>query len=350
MFVFRHFYIKSYSHRFLKSIYMRRTRRQVTGRQATGRVRERGKRVERWCFTLNNPGNFVPPSLDCVAYMVFQEEVAPATGTEHLQGYVRFKMRKDLSAVKKVWGGTPMEGAHWCVSEGTEEQNRHYCTKEESRKPGTEPVEYNPEKYEGEAGRKGRRSDLIAVAKMVNEGQSMRSIAEKFPVDWMRYHRGIASYANTTMIPEGIQTAVRDMAVMVIWGPTNTGKTHRVFEMANVPFYSVSPGRDPWGAYKYEKMVLFDEFTPQKWDIREMNRICQKWPCKLDCRYEDKYLAATRIVITANTHPKEWYFHETAAIQNAFFRRIDECYHVTRRTSDPEWVQEQSEKIELFPE
>lgn len=311
-----------------------------------------GCKVDRWCFTLNNPGNFIPPDLNCVTYMVFQLEIAPKTGTPHLQGYVRFKMKKNLSAVRNAWKDTPMQTrCHWLKAKGTEEQNRIYCSKlgEDGRVPGTDLHEYKPENFNKEAGKQGRRTDLSDVAELAKTGASVRTIAKSFPEQYMKFNRGIKDLVEVLEEPEGLDEKIRDVQTMILWGDTDTGKTHRVRMMAkelNQKIYMVIPGRDPWGNYHYEENICFDEFDPTAWKITEMNRYCDKWPCKCDRRYNDRYLAATRIIIIANSHPHTWWPKERYALQNAFFRRITRCHHICYRTDDPRWEEEENEKIE----
>lgn len=88
-------------------------------------------------FTYNNYKDPEEPSeWPDVEYIVWQEEVAPDTGTPHLQGYVFFCKKKRLSELKSI-----NSLVHWEVKRGSAEQARAYCMKAESRKPGTLPRE-----------------------------------------------------------------------------------------------------------------------------------------------------------------------------------------------------------------
>ena len=61
-----------------------------------------------WCFTIPNYTDGTLQSLralsgsGCVAYLVFGREIAPTTGTPHLQGYVRFNTRKRFACVQRL--------------------------------------------------------------------------------------------------------------------------------------------------------------------------------------------------------------------------------------------------------
>jgi len=86
----------------------------------------------RWCFTTNNPDPFTETYLsnlaqeETVKYLVYGREVAPTTGTPHLQGFVIFSTRLRLSAVKQK---LPV-GSHLEIARGTSQEASVYCKKE----------------------------------------------------------------------------------------------------------------------------------------------------------------------------------------------------------------------------
>lgn len=80
----------------------------------------------RWCFTLNNYTDEHIATLDtfdCV-YLVYGLEVAPTTGTPHLQGFVIFERTCRRTAL------TPLLPAHWENARGTSMQAATYCKKD----------------------------------------------------------------------------------------------------------------------------------------------------------------------------------------------------------------------------
>lgn len=58
-------------------------------------------------------------------YILLGAEVAPETGTKHLQGCVQFEKNMRMRAVKKLH-----ERAHWEIMRGSFEQSVVYCKKE----------------------------------------------------------------------------------------------------------------------------------------------------------------------------------------------------------------------------
>ena len=69
--------------------------------------------------------------------MVFQREECPTTGRRHWQGYLVLAKKSTLSWLKNNVDGE----AHWEKAKGDVKANIDYCTKQETRVPGTEPTE-----------------------------------------------------------------------------------------------------------------------------------------------------------------------------------------------------------------
>lgn len=280
----------------------------------------------RWCFTCNNPGDYRPrfEPLD-MDYMVFQLERGEA-GTEHLQGYIRFKRRKALDTVRRYFNEDRM---HLEIAKGTELQNKDYCSKDETRIDG--PWEFGS--FEPDQGKQGKRSDFDAIRDDLAAGLSLAEVAVKYSGDFIRYHSGI-THMQELVAPR--PPAIRDVQVAVWWGSTGVGKTYRV--MKTWPdAYQVQPGRDPWGRYREEDLVVFDEFDYMKWTVQQMNQYLDGYRCPLDARYRDRYAAWTRVLILANSSPISWWPDAPALLIQSFRRRIEgRVYRITSREADVE--------------
>lgn len=138
--------------------------------------------MRNWCFTKYD---LAMPDLDptLVRYCVYQRELCPDTGREHLQGYIEFKKSIRMNAVKAFFGDTTI---HLEARRGTREEAREYCMKDDTRIDGTIPIEF------GEfVSRQGRRSDLEDVYASIAEGNSVDYIAENFPIEYMKYSKQI---------------------------------------------------------------------------------------------------------------------------------------------------------------
>lgn len=88
----------------------------------------------KWLFTWNNyPAAYSAflDQLEC-RYVCAGEEVAPTTGTPHLQGFVYFRTHKRLGTMRGLF-----PGCHLLPANGTPVENRLYCGK--LRDAGTYP-------------------------------------------------------------------------------------------------------------------------------------------------------------------------------------------------------------------
>lgn len=257
------------------------------------------------------------PSME---YSVWGRDRAPETGREHYHVYVRFSSRKRMQTVLNEIG---LDGAacHAEAAKGTEQDCRDYCWKQGNNdKESHGFIEAGPEfgAFKPDAGKAGKRSDLEEIAEGIKSGASLKDIAESHPSDYIRYHSGIQALHALSAPRPPLERAVQ---ILVLWGPTGTGKTHRVMH-AYPDIYSVKPGRDPWGTYRGEAQILFDEFDYEKWSLQDMNRYLDKWRCLLDARYQDRYAVWTLVAICANSPPNSWWPNAAPLLMDAFLRRV----------------------------
>ncbi len=88
-------------------------------------------RAKRWCFTLNN---YTTQDVDRIKalvptvaeYVTYGYEVAPSTGTPHLQGFIIFKEQLRLVSAK-----THIGDAHMSIARGSNQQCADYCQKDQ---------------------------------------------------------------------------------------------------------------------------------------------------------------------------------------------------------------------------
>jgi len=283
---------------------------------------------QRWVFTLNNPDimeheDFPRYDPGIMSYLVYSLERGEDQNTLHLQGYVRFQSRKRFSTVKRIIG----ERAHLEKARGDEKSCYEYCTKLDTHIDG--PWEFpSHDAYDPTKGAQGHRSDLDAIAAEVREGHTLNRIADQHPADFIRYHNGIQALS---LLLSPKPPAMREVEVVCWWGPTGRGKTYRV--MTQFPeAYQVEPGRDPWGRYNQEDLVVFDEFNYGSWTIQQMNRYLDPYRCPLDARYHDRFAAWTHVMILSNCSPLTFWPNADLELVNSFRRRIQgRVFHITSR-------------------
>lgn len=196
-----------------------------------------------WCFTLNNytpeDWQFAQESLprSCV-YVCVGKEVAPTTGTPHLQGYLYFANGKSLSAVRRIF-----PRAHFLAARGDAASNKEYCSKGgEFFESGTLPASQEE---------KGRRGKEAALERW---NLAKAGSFEELPPESIKIYEYI--HAKFGLNPRDVPELNNEW----IYGPSGCGKSRAVRE-AHAVFYS-KPMSKWWDGYNGEDVVVLDDFDP----------------------------------------------------------------------------------------
>lgn len=275
-----------------------------------------------YCFTYNN---YTPAGVDTLKqwmqdnckYGCFQEEVAPTTGTQHLQGYMNLKKQARMTTLQKKFGpmGIPLALIN---ANGTPEQNRTYC----SKPGGNNFWETGTINIVGQ----GKRNDLAIVAEKVLGKRPLAEVAGEHPESFIKYHRGIKELMFVLDEP----AAEREMDVVLLFGDPNTGKSHKARMYAKLygPYYTLGQPNNGalwWDGYKNEASILIDEFkgwiTPT-----QLNAILDKYKLPLPTKGGTTYAKYNHVFITSNYSPEEWYSEKVIWNRESLLRRITSIY------------------------
>lgn len=246
-------------------------------------------RVRAWIFTINN---YTEEDLACVEqtsqeknvkYLVCGKEVAPTTGTPHIQGYVRWANGVSRATACRRLGGRA--SVRVACRGGLDAANKSYCSKD------TQWLEV------GEPSEPGKRTDLAGLrdefAKHGSIGKCVREIAG------ISYQgiRGLEVMSKYTE-PQ------RNWVTEVYWyyGSTGTGKTRRAFAEAEDPWVS-SGNLKWWDGYDGHEDVILDDFRAEdiRWSV--LLRILDRYPFRVEVKGGFRQLLARRIWITSDTAP-----------------------------------------------
>lgn len=284
-----------------------------------------------WCFTSNNPTVFYTPAelgtIRDLIYCVYQQEVG-AEGTPHLQGYMKFRVRKRFSMVSALF--LP-DHPHVEPAKGSSKQNHNYCTKAETRAPNTEPVVYG-ELPEGDGS--GSRNDLTNLRDAIKNQQTFRELTdndELLPV--VARHMPFV----TRLLQENLRPPQRpDVYVRFCYGAAGCGKSTcaGVFE-DNGAYLFDNELRGFWDGYTDQKIVIMDEFRGHTLTPTQFNRLCDKGPMQVNIKNGSAPMCATDIRFTSNYLPSTWWSEKTAYNREALYRRVDEA-HLHRLNEEPE--------------
>lgn len=130
----------------------------------------------RYCFTLNN---YSKQEEDLIrfgydqgffSYVLYGYEVAPTTGTPHLQGYFETYKKQTKTACHRY-----IPRGSFFSANGEQHHSYTYCTKQ------SKPVEY------GIPHKQGQRHDLVRYYSYIKEGHTLQEIREEFPTQYILY-------------------------------------------------------------------------------------------------------------------------------------------------------------------
>lgn len=251
-----------------------------------------------------------PEPWDCVRYAVWQKERGKKSGRIHFHLYVELHRAQRFQRVQK-WIGYPT--ANCKKKWGTRDQARNYCMKEKTRVDG--PWEIGS----WEAGGQGARTDLAKAVEMIKDGADEIAIIEQCPIVFVKYHRGLdrvrAAYAKRAAM------RFREVEVHVRYGVAGTGKTRFVWESFDYQgVYATPLGGGMWfDNYDGEGVLLIDDFYGEKYSYADFLRLTDGYPIQIPVKGGYRWAQYTKVFITSNKHPIEWY---PEGMTDALERRI----------------------------
>lgn len=262
---------------------------------------KRDTAAKRWCFTLNNPTEQEVQTATrfCEAefhFAIVGREVGQC-GTPHLQGFLHFRSKKRLSALKKIF-----QRAHWEKARGSDAENKEYCSKEG-----------NVLTMVGHPCGSNTTSDLAEAVAAVHAGRRMIEIARDFSEAYVKYGAGL----HRLHLLIGNRPRDFKTEVTVLWGPPGKGKSRWAAELPGDKYYKMKG--DWWDGYTGEEIVVIDDFYG--WlPYCELLRLMDRYPHKVPFKGGYMEFTSKHIVITSNSPPMDWY----KSIENkaAMYRRF----------------------------
>ncbi len=282
----------------------------------------RTPRSRAWSLTWNNYPDTAEALLEklvtdnLVGYLVYQHEVS-STGTPHLQIYIHMGTARTMLGMKRL----THPDIHLEISIGNAFQNKEYCTKLETRVPGTSPKEL------GTMPSQGRRADLLLVMRMIRDGSSELDVATAYPMLWVQYRRSLMEYRN---LVTPVRSTVPSVSVFV--GKTGLGKTRRAIWEANQarefhPAHTcilLLPHKGSkvfFDGYNGQENLIIDEFNGQM-PVELLLRLLDRYPLRVDVKQGTVEMLATKIWITSNIPMEGWYPDISVEQKQALSRRV----------------------------
>lgn len=266
----------------------------------------RTRKNRNFTFTFNNYPNLdLVTNIDC-KYIAYSEEVAPTTGTPHLQGYITFNSPKTHAQVCNL-----MPGCHIEVMHGSLAQNETYCSKAGRLvERGTPPISND---------NRGRAEQL--------RWQRARESAKSGDLDsvdadiYVRYYNTLKNIAKD----HATKPAPYDVKCFWIHGPTGTGKSHAVESAFPNCYKKVMDDLKWFDGYNGEDVIYLEDLDIYhiKWGGM-IKRLADKWPMQASIKGSMKYIRPKCVIVTSNYAIDEiWTDPNTLEPLRRRFRQIE---------------------------
>lgn len=209
-------------------------------------------RVRSFVFTWNNYNEQTEELLESIrgcTYLCYGREVAPTTGTRHLQGYIRFRDGKSIASVRRKLAGAHVEIAR-SVDAAIEYTQKDGDFVERGVRPKSDRARGEDEKARWEEAWEAAKAGRIEEIPPDIRVRCYNSI-KRIQKDYMGKPQHLAS-------PCGIW----------IYGESGIGKTKAVYD--RFPGLYSKNASKWWDGYQNEDVVLFDDVDPEvgKWSSR----------------------------------------------------------------------------------
>lgn len=262
-----------------------------------------------WIFVINNPveGDFAAVKSVPAQRIIAGEEVGES-GTPHIQGAIIFSRAHRVTAACKMLGGR----AHLEKMRG-KWSDQDYCAKE--GKVIRQEDNTN----------QGQRTDLEEFALAIKKGASDQELYEEFTGPMARYPKFVGGYRRS-IVETKFARQFRKVTVEVYLGVGGTGKSKAaIYEdgMMKKSLFIV-PDSDNlkwWDGYQGEDIIVLDDFRGSTLRYQKWLRLMDGHPMKLETKGGWTWAGWTKVIITTNQHPDEWWSGHTMQ-ETAFGRRI----------------------------
>lgn len=249
--------------------------------------------LRHFCFTYNNFNKIkswqskLESSLEELGanYYIWGEEIAPSTGTPHLQGYVQLNKRKAFTKVIKS-----LPGCHITPCLGGSQDNVNYCNKE-----CTNVVEYGMLRTIA----RGRAKQALDWQILVEKAKSgdLASIESDNPREFLLYYRTFKQLALDNLEPSSM---VRDC--IWIYGKPRTGKSRAAAKYWPRAYWKNA--NKWWDGYRGETEVVLDDLGSF-----HLFELLKRWADRYKVVGESKgggvALSYDKFIVTSNFTPQE---------------------------------------------
>lgn len=178
---------------------------------------------------------------------------------------------------------------------GTAAQNRRYCGKDNRPYVFGQPMQ------------QGKRTDIMAVKRKIDEGATMADLWESDYPTMVHTYRAQRVYKRIKSVPRR-----HEMEIITLVGDTGTGKTR----WAHETYPNIFPVPPPKGSGTYfdgycdHDQVLIDEMYGHRFSHGALLMLTDRYPHSVGVHGGTVNFRPNIMVFTSNAHPSEWYDEE----------------------------------------
>lgn len=261
-----------------------------------------------------------------------QRERCPTTARLHWEFYLELGSPRRYRGVQRLIGD-PV--CHTEACKGTQSENINYCTKDDTCYGTETRFEYG----ERQQGGQGKRNDIGDALSLIRGGVTPETIHQLYedhgPV-MVKFNRGMSAAVQHYL---GRTARGEAPIVRVHYGPTNTGKTFRVYDqhpVCDVWRAPVSVSGSQWfDMYVGQPVALFDDFDGHHPHITVMLQVLDRYPLTVPVKGGHTTWLPKYIYITSNIPPDQWYPEAGEAHRAALKRRFTQAIHFEYLDKDP---------------
>lgn len=265
---------------------------------------KRDAAAKRWCLTINNPQAEDEErfSSEKIQYAIVGREIAPDTGTKHLQCYVCLRRQDRFSGLKKLFPRAHIEKA-----QGTVLQNQLYCKKgEQSHAEWKELKEKGPNYGKnanyfevGEAPPdEKRKRDYDKALELVKAGKKQEIQADIL----------IPYYSSLSRMEDELLPTPPDLEKLDnewIYGATGIGKS-RSWRARYPSGYYLKSLDEKWNNYRGEKIVVIEDIDIYNRALGgPLKRWADHYAFPADKKYGYLVIRPEKIIVTSNYSIRE---------------------------------------------
>lgn len=284
--------------------------------EGTGAGRVFMGRIRGGFITLNNPSE---PELEALEAMLRDDNVRcmiackehwTGGGTPHVHAI--FKFNGQITDCERWRRRSGLMRA--CVEpiRGSWDQAVEYIRKEGNDAEGNPRVAHRDDWGEDvwfekldNVPHQGKRSDIDPIAEALADGATPADIAKQFPVQHIKYHRGIEANFACRQVHRRLDGMPR---VLTLFGVSGSGKSRAAHLVCGETSRMVKcPSTGAWwDGYQEEDMIVLEEFRGQLTKAAFF-RLVDRYSAPLQVKGAVKKCQAKTFVVCSPVHPSNWW-------------------------------------------